>query len=350
MSHFLEPRRFWRAELASPFPVRSSSPLPALKASAWILSLFLTALPGLDMLGRFGDAGQMQYTGGKNGPGVFQRIINLMPPHRVYIEPFLGSGAILRLKRPAVFNIGVEVDPEVLAEFLASLKSAGSAELAKTGDTARSPADPAVFRAFSPDVDHRDLERWTPALGVISGDGLEYLKRRKFEGDELVYCDPPYLRATRSSGRLYRHEFDESQHLQLLRCIRRIPARVMISGYWSQMYASALKGWTAVNFNVTTRGRRATEWLWFNYPKPTQLHDYSFLGDSFRERERINRKKKRWAARLRRMDTLERQALLSVIEAEWFSGSQIAQSGDGDVSIAPSGDGAREGGAGVRPA
>ncbi|MGJ8626091.1 MAG: hypothetical protein ACSHXB_03935 [Sulfitobacter sp.] len=41
----------------------------------------------------------MTYPGGKNGGGAYQRIINHMPPHRFYIEPFLGSGAVLRNKR-----------------------------------------------------------------------------------------------------------------------------------------------------------------------------------------------------------------------------------------------------------
>jgi hypothetical protein len=48
------------------------------------------------------------YPGGKNGAGVYQRIINLMPPHRVYIEPFLGGAAIMRLKRPAALNFGID--------------------------------------------------------------------------------------------------------------------------------------------------------------------------------------------------------------------------------------------------
>jgi DNA adenine methylase len=34
----------------------------------------------------------MGYPGGKSGAGVYQTIINLMPPHTVYIEPFLGGG------------------------------------------------------------------------------------------------------------------------------------------------------------------------------------------------------------------------------------------------------------------
>ena len=285
----------------------------------WILSPNLPGVDvgaGLDTLASFGDPGQMQYPGGKNAAGVYQRLINLMPPHRVYIEPFLGGGAILRLKKPAAINIGVEIDPVALESFSAALAGSGAAR--------------AILHA---------------------GDGLEFLRRYKFVGDELVYCDPPYLLATRSSGKLYRCEMNEAHHQQLLRCVRRIPARVMISGYWSQMYASALKGWSSVSFDAMTRGRLATEWVWFNYPTPTALHDYSFLGAGFRERERIKRKKLRWAARLRRLDQLERQALLSVIEAEWFSAGLAGTSDSGSAGIlAGTGDAAgSEGGARVRP-
>jgi hypothetical protein len=46
----------------------------------------------------------MTYPGGKNGTGTFQKIINQMPPHDVYIEAFLGSGAVMRLKRPATLG------------------------------------------------------------------------------------------------------------------------------------------------------------------------------------------------------------------------------------------------------
>jgi DNA adenine methylase len=38
----------------------------------------------------------MPYPGGKGGAGVYQTIINGMPRHEVYVEPFLGGGAVGR--------------------------------------------------------------------------------------------------------------------------------------------------------------------------------------------------------------------------------------------------------------
>jgi hypothetical protein len=52
-----------------------------------------------------------------------------------------------------------------------------------------------------------------------------------------------------------------------------------------------------------------------NYPPPSQLHDYRFLGDNFRQRERLKKKKENWVSRLKSMPVLERQALLFAIES-----------------------------------
>lgn len=45
------------------------------------------------------------YPGAKAAPGVYQAIINEIPPHRVYVEAFVGGGAILLRKRPAEASI-----------------------------------------------------------------------------------------------------------------------------------------------------------------------------------------------------------------------------------------------------
>lgn len=225
----------------------------------------------------------MTYPGGKNGAGVYQTIINHMPPHHVYIEPFLGSGAVMRHKRRAAVSIGLDRDPAVIE---AAAGIAGSGE---------------------------------GRIQIFAGDALPFLRSYRFVGDELVYCDPPYLFETRSSRRaLYAHEMDDGQHRALLDILTALPCMAMVSGYWSELYADRLAGWHSIQFEAMTRGGRpATEWLWCNFPPPVALHDYRYLGAGFRERERIKRKKQRWTDRLHRLPMLERQALLAAIEEAW---------------------------------
>jgi len=224
---------------------------------------------------RNNEIGRM-YPGGKAQSGVYQRIINQMPPHRVYIEAFLGGGAVMRAKRPAVVNIGIDLDSAAIAEF---------------GDTI------------------------TQEVRLIEGDGIGFLESYTWRGDELVYCDPPYLFSTRRDHRpIYRCELEQKDHLRLLTVAKRIAAPVIISGYWSELYVQELAGWRPISFQAVTRGGSlATEWLWMNYPEPAELHDYRYLGESFRERERIKRKINRWVSRLERMPILERRALSAAI-------------------------------------
>lgn len=220
------------------------------------------------------------YPGGKEGAGVYQTIINQIPPHQTYIEGFAGGAAILRLKRPAEVSVAIDADAAAV-EQLSSL----------------------------------DLEG--QMMRVVHGSALDFLRDYSWTGREFVYLDPPYLMSTRMSGReIYAHEMHtDAQHLDLLSLIRTIPAAVMISGYWSALYQQHLCDWRTVTFQTTTRGGRpATEWLWCNYPEPTVLHDWRYIGRDYRERERIKRKIARHTARLSAMPLLERQALMAALE------------------------------------
>ena len=215
----------------------------------------------------------MHYQGGKGG--VFQKLINLMPPHEVYIETHLGGGAVMRNKRPAESNIGIEIDPEVVGMW-----------------TKVNP------RGFD----------------LVHDDAINYLNNYRFTGKELVYCDPPYLRETRKNGkRLYKYEYSCEQHIELLEVLKTLSCMVMISGYESTLYKESLKGWHTHSFRAVCHHGVATEWLWMNYRNPVELHDYRYLGNTFRERERIKRKSERWVAKLQSMPILERQALLSAM-------------------------------------
>ncbi len=217
----------------------------------------------------------MKYPGGKGG--AYQRYINLMPPHDVYIESHLGGGAIMRYKRAAKRNIGIKIDPSVIGVWT--------------------------------ERDQIDLE-------LIHGDAITFLKSYRYTGKELIYCDPPYLRQTRKKHYpIYKYEYTEEQHIELLNVIKSIACRVMISGYESPLYTEFLKNWYTHSFESKTHHGMATEWIWMNYAPPVELHDYRYLGNTFRERERIKNKSKRWIARLKSMPVLERQALLSAIQS-----------------------------------
>ncbi|MCR9123018.1 MAG: DNA adenine methylase [Phyllobacteriaceae bacterium] len=222
----------------------------------------------------------MTWPGGKNGAGAYQRIINHMPPHRAYVEAFLGSGAVLRNKRPA--RINVAIDPSEEAHDLC--QSIGGA-----------PAN----------------TLW------LHEDALTWLERRAAKGwmtaETLIYCDPPYPMQTRKGGPLYEFELTDGDHQRLLAWATATPAMVMISGYRCRLYDDGLTGWHRIDYQAQTRQGLVEECLWMNFTPPAQLHDYGHLGGDFRERERIKRKKDRWSRKIAAMDRLERLAIMEVL-------------------------------------
>jgi hypothetical protein len=97
------------------------------------------------------------------------------------------------------------------------------------------------------------------------------------------------------------------------RVVSHVPFCGSISGYWSALYAETLSTWRLCSFQAQTRRGVVTEYLWCNYPAPTALHDYRYLGKDFRERERIKRMTARWVNRLQAMPILQRQALQAAL-------------------------------------
>jgi hypothetical protein len=292
----------------------------------------------------------MGYPGGKAGAGVYQKIINQIPPHDVYCEPFLGEGAVMLRKRPAARTIGVEVDAAVAARFTGWAQphdSATAAVAAEFGGVGPSNIEVhnccginwlrhafGLYRLASP-ADESSGPAGSPEAAAPAGDAGFGVGRSSGDGSRdatrwMIYCDPPYLITTRRQRRqIYRHEMTEGQHAELLSVITRLPAPgsaaasggtgsrnvvafVAISGYHSRMYDDALHGWRRIEFTAMTRGGRpAREVLWLNYDEPAELHDYRYLGGEKRERERVARKVRTWAAGLRRLPRLERQAILA---------------------------------------
>lgn len=261
----------------------------------------------------------MTYLGGKNGAGVFQQVINQMPPHRIYVEPFLGSGAVFRLKALAELSVLIEASA-------ASLETTIAAATAETGEAVPlvTPGD-AVGAIAKVSGRARDSRGVSPAAAMpsrdpgsiaILGDSRRYLPRLGLNSDCLIYADPPYLGSTRAR-RYYKHEiFTDEEHTDLLRILKALPCMVILSGYPSELYSRELPGWRVHTFSTVNRaGEKVTECLWMNYPAPFLLHDYRYLGANFRERERIKRKTNRWVNRLNKMPALERASLFLALTA-----------------------------------
>lgn len=209
--------------------------------------------------------------------GVAQALINLMPPHSLYLEPFAGHGAVLRAKRPAARNVAIDRDPAVA-----------------------------------------DFWRAHPHVEFISGDAFERLPAWPWTGRELVYLDPPYMLASRRDSRpRYRYELTDADHARLLDIARRIPAMVIVSHYDAPLYREALADWSHHTVASQTRRGPAVEHIWANYPTPpAALHDSRFIGTDFRDRQRIKRKAARWRKNFAGMDPLERIAVLSALLAD----------------------------------
>lgn len=222
----------------------------------------------------------MRYPGGKNGAGVFQTLINQIPPHAFYIEAFVGSGAVYRQKSRCS-SIVIDADAHVAARW-ASVAESEPDLIALHGDA-------------------------TSTLGIFA-------ERQLLSSRVFIYCDPPYVRSTRrSASPIYKHEMTDEDHTRLLRLLRCLPCQIMVSGYLSELYLSQLPNWRRLDFSTMTRGGPAVESLWMNYPEPAALADYSYLGANFRERQDFKRLRERWRARLAGMSALKRQALMQAL-------------------------------------
>lgn len=224
---------------------------------------------------------QAGYIGGKAGAGVFHRIIGEMPPHSVYVEPFLGSGAVFWHKRRAERSILIDRATSAIASFDAAVRRAG------------------------PDA--------AAGVSAICGDAISILPTLTLPADALVYCDPPYVLSTRKFRLYYENEMSDADHVRLLSVLKALPCRVMISGYLSELYVHQLQGWRCCRFKSPTRGGPRLEHLWCNFPEPDELHDWRYAGFSYRQRVSMKRLAARWLARLEEMRPRQRGYVLAAI-------------------------------------
>ena len=209
------------------------------------------------------------------------RIVELLPLHDAYVEPFGGAANVLLTKRPSRLDVYNDVD-EGLVGFFRVLRERADELAAALALTPYSRREFEVCRATWRSTDD-ELERarrwfvWTwqrfaggqersswaaDVLGRRNGSRSATFARRV---DELVewarrfrhvqvesndwrvvlerydapnacfYLDPPYLPETRSSGG-YAHELTREDHEELIGRVLELQAGVVLSGYDSRLY------------------------------------------------------------------------------------------------------------------
>lgn len=253
----------------------------------------------------------LNYPGAKWGMAA--QIVSLMPPHRSYLEPFFGSGAVLFNKPPSAIETVNDIDgdivnffrvlreqPEKLAMFISLTPYSRDVFNDAHEDRGTSDFERAYkfsirskmcfgFKTytktgFKVDVQGREGSYAVNSWNRMPSDLLEAAARlknvqvenrpaldliRKYNYDNvLIYADPPYLLETRG-GKQYRHEMTEQDHLDLLAALKQHKGSVILSGYPSEMYDRELVGWSRItrkSYNQNADQR--TEVLWCNFETP----------------------------------------------------------------------------------
>lgn len=249
------------------------------------------------------------------------QLAGLIPTHHSYVEPFFGSGALLFNKAPSDIETVNDLDCEVTNLFRCIQKdSERLARLVMTIPFSREEYDKQFeipegaicvdaferaagflvrcwqghgFRTngykvgWKNDVQGREsmyalwnwyrLPEWIVEITerlrkvqIENRPALEVIKRFNYE-NVFMYIDPPYLLGTRA-GKQYAHEMTDADHEELLKTLLQSKAKIMISGYESDMYNEYLSDWNKVLFSsCAEHGKPRTEVVWMNYEHNLQM-------------------------------------------------------------------------------
>lgn len=256
-------------------------------------------------------------------------IISLMPPHKSYLEPFFGSGAVFFNKRPSRIETINDLDGEIVnlfrcvrewpeelacavaltpysreeyerawSRFKAGGKACGIEDARLTlvrywqshGSTSVYKGgwkNDRAGREYAYDVRYwRNLPGWVLDAAerlkdaqIEQTQAVELIRRFKHP-DVLIYADPPYVVSTRKGKQYVVDMVEDRQHIELLEPLKEHPGPVILSGYENELYEKHLQGWMKLHKKALAEGGAArTETVWLNYEPQIEMEMMNDAGD-----------------------------------------------------------------------
>lgn len=230
----------------------------------------------------------LRYHGGKWR--IAPWVISNFPPHKTFIEVF-GGGASVLLRKPKIkHEIYNELDREIVnlfqvvrnhgselkdqlihtpyakSEFIEAYQASDDpVEQARrtiikshmgvgsVGATRKTGFSTHFDRVTSwknyIDVLDSIIERMQGVI-ILNQDAKSILEQFDNE-DTLFYMDPPYVLETRT-GKNYRHEMTDQDHIDLANLVKQLKGKVVISGYQCDLYHDIYRGFMKFEKNDRT--------------------------------------------------------------------------------------------------
>lgn len=249
-------------------------------------------------------------------------LLKLIPPHRVYVEPFAGGAKLLFAKPPSKVEVINDVyedlinfyrvlrDPEKSAElkrllqltpyarkefyfcrdylhengisdverarrFFVMVRQSFSGDLKTWGyGINRARPNPFTFMKVVDDFDH-----FSKRLRhvYIECDDFEKIFQRYDSEETFFYCDPPYVIKTTYRSPPY-PIMSDGDHRRLVKILLSVKGKVLLSGFPHKIY-EPLNSWHKIRIKTyasvkkvkKARRTRYYEWLWLNYDIPREF-------------------------------------------------------------------------------
>lgn len=256
----------------------------------------------------------LRYPGSKWN--IASQLVRLIPEHHTYVEPFFGSGAVLFNKQQSNIEMVNDLDSNVVNLFHCIQEDAQNlARMVMTTPFSREIYEVTYRNAYDNDDSYQkalkfliqcwqgygfrtdgskvgwrndvqgrerayalwnwyrlpewliDIAERLRMVQIENRPALEVIERFNYS-NVFMYIDPPYMLHTRT-GKQYNYEMTDSDHEELLKMLLQSKAKIMLSGYESDMYNDYLAGWGKKQFSsYAEHGKPRTEIVWINY-----MHD-----------------------------------------------------------------------------